>query len=194
MHLDAVEGYKDHPLLVIIESFREKLRAYIEERSQKINASAKYYEVETQQEYIASQNKRLLEYCVSEIREFVKIIHDALVRFYQLDVKMTMDATENESLFNLITSLVLKSPVYTEIHMLIQLHHKNAFKKISNTIVELRKKYPNLAETIKIEEAKMGRQILLIKAKKAFNQEQEEYLKSMSHSVVGDKEEEDMDF
>ena len=95
---------------------------------------------------------------MNEIREFVTIIHDALVRFYQLDVKVTQDTRQSECLFNLITSLVLKSPVYTEIHMLIQLHFKASFKKISSTILELRKKYPNMAETIKIDEAKMGRQ------------------------------------
>ena len=64
---------------------------------------------------------------------------------------------------------MLKSPVYTDIHMLIQLHNKASFKKIATTIVEVRKKYPDLAEELKIKEAEMGKKIIVIKARKAFN-------------------------
>lgn len=44
------------------------------------------------------------------------IIHDAVVRFYQLDTKLRQDLRTDEEITNLISSLLLKSPVYTEIH------------------------------------------------------------------------------
>ncbi len=58
-------------------------------------------------------------------------MHDAVIRFYQLDVKVSYDSDQSECLTNLLTSLVLKSPVYTEIHTLIQILHKDSFKKIA---------------------------------------------------------------
>jgi hypothetical protein len=58
----------------------------------------------------------LLEYCISEIKGFVTVLHDAVIRFYQFDAKVSSDTAQGECLTNLLTSLVLKSPVYTEIH------------------------------------------------------------------------------
>lgn len=87
----------------------------------------------------------MLDYLITEIKGFISMLHDALIRFYQLDVKVSSDVEQSECLTNLLTSLVLKSPVYTEIHQLIQLQHKIAYKKISATINDIRKKYPDLA-------------------------------------------------
>jgi uncharacterized protein YehS (DUF1456 family) len=100
-----------------------------------------------------------------------------------LDVKVSYDSDQSECLTNLLTSLVLKSPVYTEIHTLIQIHFKNSFKKIAQTIGELRKKY-DLSDVLDINECKLGRNIVLLKARKAFNLQKEETFKSMSQTMV----------
>lgn len=109
-------GWPEHPIVNIMQSFRDSLVAYITDRLQKINTSAKYYEAESQNDYRSDQAKRLLDACLNEVKGFVTIIHDAVIRFYQLDVKVSMDVEKSECLTNLLTSLVLKSPVYTEIH------------------------------------------------------------------------------
>ena len=49
----------------------------------------------------------------------------------------------------------MKSPVYTEVHSLIQLQHKNNFRKIAKTIAEVKKKY-DLCDVLEINEVKMG--------------------------------------
>jgi hypothetical protein len=43
-------------------------------------------------------------------------MHDTVVRFYQLDIKTAIDASQCECLTNLLTSLVLKSDVYSKVH------------------------------------------------------------------------------
>jgi len=114
-------SWPEHPVVNIMQSFREKLVQCISERTKAINTGAKFYEQETRTDYMREQNKRLLDYCINEIKGFVTAIHDAVIRFYQLDVKMSYDSDQSECLTNLLTSLVLKSPVYTEIHTLIQI-------------------------------------------------------------------------
>lgn len=165
-------SWPEHPVVNIMQSFREKLVQCITERTKAINMGAKFYEQEARTDYMREQNKRLLDYCISEIKGFVTAIHDAVIRFYQLDVKVSHDTDQSECLTNLLTSLVLKSPVYTEIHSLIQIAQKESYKKVAATVTELRKKY-DLQEVLDIDECKMGRNIVLIKARKAFRQQNE---------------------
>ena len=68
---------------------------------------------------------------VREVKNFVSLIHDAVIRFYQLDVKVSSETDQSECLTNLLTSLVLKSPVYSEVHTLIQMKHRIQFKTIT---------------------------------------------------------------
>ena len=68
-----------------------------------------------QQEY-----EKLVKRLVREIKSFVELMHDAIVRFYKLDVKTAMDVSQVECLTNLLTSIVLKNPVYSAVHSLFQ--------------------------------------------------------------------------
>ena len=43
-------------------------------------------------------------------------MHDAVVRFYKLDIKTSMDVNQCECLTNLLTSIVVKNPIYSEVH------------------------------------------------------------------------------
>lgn len=47
-------------------------------------------------------------------------MHDAVVRFYIFDFKVGMQYKQNEHLTNLLTSLVLKNPIYNEIHAVMR--------------------------------------------------------------------------
>jgi hypothetical protein len=38
-----------------------------------------------------SENNKLLKRLINEIKSFVELMHDAVVRFYKLDVKTSMD-------------------------------------------------------------------------------------------------------
>ena len=51
-------------------------------------------------------------------------MHDAIVRFYILDIKVGFSYKQNEHLTNLLTSLVLKNPIYSDVHNIIRLQLK----------------------------------------------------------------------
>ncbi len=68
-----------------------------------------------------TQHKKLFEKIVKEIKSFVTLIHNAVVRFYILDIKVGHSYKQNEHLTNLMTSLVLKNPIYSEVHAIIRL-------------------------------------------------------------------------
>ena len=68
---------------------------------------------------MVKETEKLLKLVTSIIKSFVELMHDTVVRFYRLDVKISADAKDSECLSNLLTSLVLKSPVYPQVHQLI---------------------------------------------------------------------------
>lgn len=47
-----------------------------------ISTGAKFYEKENRIQYITEQNKKLLDFLVTEIQGFVSLIHNAVIRFY----------------------------------------------------------------------------------------------------------------
>lgn len=82
-------------------------------------------------------------------------MHDAVIRFYKLDVKVGVQHQQNANLINLLTSIVLRNPVYSEVHSLIRLIHKPQYKKIISTIEKVRTKY-NLEEELSISQVDIG--------------------------------------
>ena len=47
-------------------------------------------------------------------------MHDAVVRFYFFDFKVGLAYKQNSHLVNLLTSLVLKNPIYNEVHAIMR--------------------------------------------------------------------------
>ena len=56
-------------------------------------------------------------------------MHDAIVRFYKLDVKTSMDVNQCECLTNLLTSIVLKNPVHDKMHTIFTQVHRESHVK-----------------------------------------------------------------
>ena len=109
---------------------------------------------------MADQNKKLFEKVAKEIKSFVTLIHDAVVRFYILDIKVGFKYKQNEHLTNLLTSLVLKNPVYSEVHAVIRLSQRIELEKIVTTTSQIRKKYGrSLEEHLKIDPIAIGQTI-----------------------------------
>ena len=87
-------------------------------------------------------------------------MHDAVVRFYILDIKVGFKYKQNEHLTNLLTSLVLKNPIYSDVHAVIRLTQRPQLKKIVQSINAIRTKYGrNLEELLKIDPISIGRTI-----------------------------------
>ena len=95
-------------------------------------------------------------------------MHDAVIRFYKLDVKVGVQHQQNANLINLLTSIVLRNPVYSEVHSLIRLIHKPQYKKIISTIEKVRTKY-NLEEELSISQVDIGMQLLKNKTREENN-------------------------
>lgn len=91
---------------------------------------------------------------------FVGLMHDTVVRFYQLDIKMASDVSQAECLSNLLTSLVLKSPIYNSVHSLFQLVHRNQHVRESMKVVSLLRKRETLASELQIDTRALGSSLL----------------------------------
>jgi hypothetical protein len=78
----------------------------------------------------------------------VGLVHDAVVRFYQLDVKTSIDVNQCECLTNLLTSIVLKNPVYSEVHALFQTVHKRTHVSQVKKVIETLRLRANLAQDL----------------------------------------------
>ena len=87
-------------------------------------------------------------------------MHDTVVRFYQLDIKMASDVNQAECLTNLLTSLVLKSPIYNSVHSLFQLVHRNKHVRESMKVVSLLRKRETLASELQIDTRALGSSLL----------------------------------
>lgn len=118
----------DHPLVKLKEFFREILDQYITSKLQSIDNNLAYYQMDKNSEDLSSQYKKLFEKVVKEVKSFVTLMHDAVVRFYILDIKVGFSYKQNEHLTNLLTSLVLKNPVYSSVHAIIRVQHRPELK------------------------------------------------------------------
>ena len=88
-----------------------------------------FYEMEQTSNELAAQHRKLFDKVVKDIKSFVTLLHDAVVRFYILDIKVGFSYKQNEHLTNLLTSLVLKNPIYSEVHAMIRLAERPALRR-----------------------------------------------------------------
>jgi hypothetical protein len=73
------------------------------------------------------------------VREFVGLISKALVLFYQLDSKY--GETSEICLQNMLTSMILKNPIYTLLINLLKQVFKDDIDTIDANIQEIKDKY-----------------------------------------------------
>ena len=161
-HLSSMD---DHPIVKLKDYFREILEQYIKRQTKAIEDNLSFYQMDQTSAVLADQHKRLFEKLEKEIKSFVTLIHDAVVRFYILDIKVGHKYKQNEHLTNLLTSLVLKNPVYSEVHAVIRLSHRPELRKIVYTTDKIRKKYSgqSLEELLKIDPITVGQTIFRLK-------------------------------
>ncbi len=146
------------------DSIKQLLSFYIDNKPQ---ASADERVKQEQQEY-----EKLVKRLVIEIKSFVELMHDAIVRFYKLDVKTSMDVNQCECLTNLLTSMVLKNPVYSQVHSLFQIVHRaKHVKECMRTIAQVRK-HDDIAKKLTIDEVLLGQCIY----KKSLSEEERKEL------------------
>ena len=111
----------DHPIVKLKDYFREILEQYVKKQAKNIEENMSFYQMDQTSAELAASHKKLFEKIVKEIKSFVTLMHDCVVRFYILDIKVGHKYKQNEHLTNLLTSLVLKNPIYSEVHAVIRL-------------------------------------------------------------------------
>ena len=116
-HLSSMD---DHPIVKLKDCFREILLQYIKKQAKAIDENLGFYQMDQTSAMLAAQHQKLFSKIVKDIKSFVNLIHDAVIRFYMLDIKVGHSYKQNEHLTNLLTSLVLKNPIYSEVHAIIR--------------------------------------------------------------------------
>ena len=151
----------DHPIVKLKDYFRDILEHFIKKQTKAIEDNLAFYEMERSSAWLSAQHKKLFEKVMKEIKSFVTLLHDAVVRFYILDIKVGFKYKQNEHLTNLLTSLVLRNPVYSEVHAIIRLWQRPQLKRIVQTINAIRTKYTgkSLEEALKIDPVAVGQAI-----------------------------------
>ena len=120
MHLTTMP---DHPIVKLKDFFRVILKEYIQTRQQAIIENFAVFQMDSKNQAMAENYEILFQKVVKEIKSFIVLMHDAVIRFYKLEVKVGLQCSQNEHLTNLLTSLVLKNPIYSDVHGLIRHHH-----------------------------------------------------------------------
>jgi hypothetical protein len=128
-------GFDHHPIRKLMDIFRAWIENFIKEKHLDIKQAAGMFSTDNPAEYISNQTQKLLRANIECIKEFVKITSKAMVLFYQLDVKKG-EITE-VCLYNLLTSLVLKNPVYTKIIDLFKSSKDKEIEAIENKILKV---------------------------------------------------------
>lgn len=139
---------QEHPIVKLLRLFRDSLQQYIKDSESGISKLLSFYDrqgLESEKDRLELVEKeKLLKRIIREIKSFVELMHDAVVRFYKLDVKMSMDVSQCECLTNLLTSIILKNPIYSDVHCLFQFVHKNTHVRESMKVMAQLRKRPNL--------------------------------------------------
>lgn len=120
--LRAIKNHLDSPINPIFQLIKEFQRGIIDQNRlllyQRDIADASVYLGQFNQ--IATEVKR----CVRDVKAFLEIIQDAIVRFYRLQFSGVHDINI-QLLQNLLTSVVLKDDLYIFMQCLYSLQYKN---------------------------------------------------------------------
>ena len=102
--------------------------------------------------------QKLLDVVIDSVKDFVRITLNALVLFYQLDVVST--ETTDICLYNLLLSMALKNPIYSQIRMLLTRANIDTIKLIERELEKGKGRKGDMARVLGIDEVDIGRWIM----------------------------------
>lgn len=140
--------------------FREALLSFIKDSETSIKQLVSFYDRKEESEkakFELGEYDKFLQRVIREIKSFVELMHDAVVRFYKLDVKTSMDVNQCECLTNLLTSIVLKNPVYSQVHSVFQFFHRTTHVKEAMRVINAVRKRESLPLDLGVDEVKLGK-------------------------------------
>lgn len=89
------------------------LETFIKEKMSSIKQAASFFQKESIEGIVRKEVEKLLQVVIDQEIEFVEILVRATVIFYQLDIKS--GEVSEVLLYNLLTSMTLKNPVYSRV-------------------------------------------------------------------------------
>jgi hypothetical protein len=142
-----------------MDEFRKwLLEIFIKEKLAKIKHGASLFQKDNTEAFLEQEVSKLLSLVVDYVQAFVNVTVRATVIFYQLDVKS--GETTEVCLHNLLTSLVLKNPVYTKVIELFRTSTREETLLLEAQIDALKEQRPRLSRMLGISEVEIGEQIL----------------------------------
>eukprot|EP00347_Sterkiella_histriomuscorum_P004161 403361523 len=153
--------FKDHdqfPIRKLMDEYRKWLEDFIFEKQDQIKRSALYFQKDQIQDYKRQNFLKLFQMIVTQIKEVVVMLVKAMVLFYQLDFRAG-EITE-VCLYNLITSLMLKNPIYTKIIDLIKRSYEDQIHLIEQQIEKVVAQRWDIARVFSINEVDIGKKII----------------------------------
>lgn len=154
-----LQQFDHHPIRKFMDEFRKWLDEFMKEKNIQIKHGASMFIKENAQEYIKEQIQKLLILVIEYIKDFVQLTSNAMVLFYQLDV-VSGEITE-VCLYNLLTSLVLKNPIYTKVVDLFRTSHRDMIQQIEIQIDSVYERRWDYAQLLGINEMEIGRNIMV---------------------------------
>ena len=83
----------DHPIVKLKDTSRSIVREFIESRQKALEENFNYHQSDMKHEIMAENYEILFQKVAKEIKSFVTLMHDAIIRFYKLEVKVGMQCS-----------------------------------------------------------------------------------------------------
>jgi hypothetical protein len=142
--------FDHHPIRKLMDYFRKWFEHFIKDKQLKIKQGLEIYSLEEHKPYLLHESRKLMCVIIDYLTEFVRILARATILYYQLDLKK--GETTDICLHNLITSLCLKNPVYSQVMAVFKQAHTDQMQELNLHIERLRDRRGRLASALEISE------------------------------------------
>lgn len=153
--------------------------------------SLQFFTSENISDYKREQYTKLLMTVIAQLLEFSQSICNSISLFYQLDMKKVDNTTI--CLKNLITSLLLKNPIYSQIINLMKVVYENDITQILQNIKYIKESSGiDYAARLGIDEVAIGRKMIATSNENPFivqEQNAEDGRRSSDELSVGENKE-----
>lgn len=140
-----------------MDEFRKWFDRFVKERQSQIKQGLALYSSSEHAKYLQLENEQLMGVITDYISEFVRILARATILYYQLDV--VKGETTDICLHNLITSLTLKNPVYSQVISIFKHAYADQMRILGEQITRIKPRRTVLAHALGVSEWQIGKKI-----------------------------------
>jgi hypothetical protein len=119
-----------------MDEFKKWFDRFVKDTQLKIKSGLALYPTSEHSKYLQFENQKLMAVITDYISEFVRILARTTIMYYQLDV--VKGETTDICLHNLITSMTVKNPVYSQVMAVFKLAYADQIKILGEQINRVR--------------------------------------------------------